>query len=55
MSNFSQEVIYKLRDCGYYGTFNERDVTRICQEQPKMKHLFAYLKDEISVKDNVLD
>ena len=54
MKNFSQEVVYHLRDLGYYGEFNERDVTRICQNQPKLKHLFSFIKDEISPKENLL-
>ena len=55
MASFSQEVVYKLRDLGFYGEFNERDVTRICQAQPKLKHLFTFIKDELTAKDNVLD
>ena len=30
MSKFGQELIYKLRDMGYYGEFNARDVNHIC-------------------------
>ena len=55
MANLSQEFIYRLRDLGYYGEFNERDVTRICQAQPKMLHLFNFLKEELNAKDNILD
>ena len=55
MANFSQEVVYRLRDLGFYGEFNERDVTRICQTQPKLKHLFTFIRDELTPKDNVLD
>ena len=55
MANFGAEVIYHLRDLGYYGEFCERDITRICQSQPKMRHLFTFLKEEVTVRDNVLD
>ena len=55
MANFGQEVVYKLRDLGYYGEFNERDVTRICRAQPKLKHLFTFIRNEISAKENLLD
>ena len=57
MSNFNQKVIYKLRDLGYYGEFNERDVGHIIQNQPKMKHLFAFIKDQLASgsEGNVLD
>ena len=54
MANFGQEVIYRLRDLGYYGEFNERDVSRICRTQPKLKHLFTFIRDELTAKDNIL-
>ena len=53
-SNFEQKVVYSLRDLGYYGEFNQRDVARICQANPKMKHLFAFIKDDLDLKHNVL-
>ena len=55
MTSFGAEVIYRLRDLGYYGEFNERDVARICQTQPKMKHLFTFIRDELTARDHVLD
>ena len=53
-NNFGQEVVYRLRDLGYYGEFNERDVTRICATQPKLKHLFMFMRDELDPKEHLL-
>jgi len=43
-----------LRDLGYYGDFNERDVARICESQPKMRYFFEFVKDELSAKSNLV-
>jgi len=34
MQNFNQKAIYKLRDLGYYGEFNEANVKEICLKMP---------------------
>ena len=49
-------MIYKLRDLGYYGEFNERDVSRICHSHPKLKHFFQFIKDQLNsgTEGNVL-
>jgi len=54
MANFNQQVIYKLRDLGYYGDFNERDVARICEAQPKMRLFFDFIKDELSPDEHLI-
>jgi hypothetical protein len=53
MSNYNQQVIYRLRDLGYYGDFNERDVAKTIEQQPKMKHFFDFIKDHVT-KDNLV-